>query len=208
MVNILISTFILAVSIQPNQTANSWDEQLWQQLEEEKVAMNFYDAMYEKWGLLAFRNISRHEEKHMECIQLLIEEHGDPALVNLKGKGEFAHKELDALFKDMMKKGNQSENKALTAAANFEERNISSVKKLMKATDDEDVLYALKNLYEDAKCHLNLMVCHLKNRNVEYRPVVLSVSEYLDCTSLVSGKLLDQADCGYNEYNCPFKKSQ
>ena len=46
--------------------------------EEEKLARDVYNALYDKWKLPVFRNIASSEETHMESIALLLDRYGIP----------------------------------------------------------------------------------------------------------------------------------
>lgn len=204
MINALFFALTTVLCIQSSDVIKTWEDQLFFQLEVEKVGRDYYSTMYEKWDLLAFRNLSKSEERHMECIQLLLKEY-NLDLASLDKKSEFTHEELGSLYADLLNSGNESVNQAIKAGAYLEERNIQNLKLLIKSSEDEETTDALNNLYENSKCHLGLMVCLLKHRNVDYRPVILTVNEFLDCDRIKSMIGSEEADCPFNEYNCPFK---
>ncbi|MBR9998553.1 MAG: DUF2202 domain-containing protein [Cyclobacteriaceae bacterium] len=202
-------TFVVLLVLLLGQSSGvkeNLDKKLWYQIELEKVAMDYYDAMYKKWDVLAFRNLSRSEKKHMECVQLLMKEVGNPGLIDLQPVGKFKHMDLQDLYGKVIKLGNESVNKAFIASANLEEKNIKDVEDLLTLSEDEEYQFVLKNLLNSSKCHLNLMVCQLKNKGVGYKPVLLTINEYIDCLQTTPGEIdAKLTNCPEEEYDCPFK---
>jgi hypothetical protein len=206
LVNYVLVVLILLLSSQSSGVKEILDKQLWYQCELEKVAMDYYDAMYVKWDAIIFRNLSRSEQKHMECIQLLTKAIGNDELIDLQGVGKFKHPDLRDLYGKVMVLGEESLNKAMIASANLEEKNIKDVEALMTMSEDEDFQFSLNNLLESSKCHLNVMVCQLKKQGVGYKPVLLTVNEYIDCLKETPGDINAKlTDCPEMEYDCPFK---
>ena len=202
---VLIGILIL-LSGQSAGLKENLDNKLWYQCELEKVAMDFYDVMYKKWDVISFRNLSRSEKQHMECVQLLIKEVGNPELISLESKGKFRHKDLQDLYNKVIKLGNESVDKAFIASANLEEKNIRDLETLKTMSEDEDFQSSMANLFTSSKCHLNVMVCHLKNKGIGYKPVLLTVSEYINCLETTPGNVdAKLSDCPEMEYDCPFK---
>lgn len=205
-VNYALIVLILLSSSQSSGVKETLDKKLWYQFELEKVAMDYYNSMYEKWGVIVFRNLSRSEKKHMECVELLTKQVGNPELIDLQDAGKFKHSELQDLYEKVMVLGNKSVNKAMIASANLEEKNIKDVETLLTMSDDEDFQFSLNNLLVSSKCHLNVMVCQLKNQNVGYKPVLLTLNEYIDCMKETPGDINAKlANCPELEYDCPFK---
>jgi len=206
LVTYVLIVLIILLSSQSSGVKEILDKQLWYQCEVEKVAMDFYDAMYEKWDAIIFRNLSRSEKQHMECIQLLSKEVGNTELIDLQSVGSFKHHDLQNLYQKVMALGEESLNHAMIASANLEEKNIKDVEALTTMSDDEDFQFALNNLLESSKCHLNVMVCQLKNQGIGYKPVLLTLNEYIDCLKETPGDINAKlTDCPEMEYDCPFK---
>ncbi len=206
LVNYILIVLILLLTGQSSGVKETRDKQLWYQCELEKVAMDYYDAMYEKYRVIIFRNLSRSEKQHMECIQLLTKEMGNPDLFDLQKAGEFKHRDLQDLYGKVMALGMESLNHAMIASANLEEKNIKEVEALMTMSDEEDFQFSLNNLLESSKCHLNVMVCQLKHEGVGYKPVLLTLNEYIDCLKETPGDINAKlAECPELEYDCPFK---
>lgn len=180
------------------------NEKLWYQLEEEKMAMDFYNSMYEKYDLLAFKNLTKSEERHMDCIKTLLLTQSDFSSVKILTPGNYVHKDIKALYDNLESSGQASLLEALKSGAYIEEKCISDLEVLIKIADNELIQNRMYNLYEVSRCHLHLMVSHLNNRDAEYRPVILSVKEYLDCVKAPVNNTTKLPDCRSEIDDCPF----
>jgi len=128
--------------------------------EEEKLARDVYIALYSKWGVRVFDNISQSEQKHMDSILGLLDKYGldDPAL----GFGEFADAELQNLFDTLIVAGMQSELDALMVGALIEEVDMEDIVLAMKRTDEADILTVYGNLLAGSENHLNAFVKNIE----------------------------------------------
>jgi hypothetical protein len=206
LVNCVLCIVIILLTGHSSGVKENLDKKLWYQYELEKLAMDFYDAMYEKWNIISFRNLSRSEKQHSECLRLLIREMGNPELIDLQAPGKFKHKDLQDLYNKVMKLGNESVDKAFIAAANLEEKNIKDLETLLTLSDDDEFQFSLQRLFESSKCHLNVMVCQLKNKGIGYKPALLTLSEYIECLETTPGNVdAKLSNCPEMDYDCPFK---
>jgi hypothetical protein len=206
LVNYVLIVVIILLTGQSSGLKENLDKKLWYQCELEKLGMDFYDAMYEKWDIISFRNLSRSEKQHSACIQLLIKEVGNPELIDLQAAGKFKHKDLQDLYSKIMKLGNESVDKAFIASANLEEKNIKDLETLLTLSENEEFQFSLKKLFDSSKCHLNVMVCQLKNKGVGYKPVLLTLNEYINCLETTPGNVdAKLSNCPEMDYDCPFK---
>jgi hypothetical protein len=53
--------------------------------EEEKLARDVYLTLYNRWGLVIFRNIARSEQRHMDAIKTLLDRYNIPDPVEATG---------------------------------------------------------------------------------------------------------------------------
>ena len=209
-------TFIVIITLLnfqfiQNATHNEFAKKLLFQYDEEKFAHDYYNAMYDQWKILAFKNLAKCEESHMKVVKGLIAEFGDIKAIEELQPGVFTNPELTRTFKEKMQTARESENDALIAAANFEEKNISNLEDLIKMPEGQANQECMENLLDSSIDHLNLLVCHLRHRAVEYRPVQLSVAKYIKCvgnqyadlTKASEKCLLEEA-----EDECPFRQEQ
>ena len=89
--------------------------------EEEKLAHDVYQVLYEKWGLTIFDNIATSEQRHTDAIKTLLDSYGltDPAAG--RDVGEFSDPALQALYDQLVEQGSQSLEDALLVGASIEE---------------------------------------------------------------------------------------
>lgn len=125
--------------------------------EEEKLARDVYNAMYELYGQRVFSNIPRAEQRHMDAVLGLLNAYGlyDPAK---KKPGRFGNKELQQLYDDLVLRGAKSRADAFLVGALIEEVDIEDLVEAMKRTDREDVRSVYDNLLDGSKRHLNAFV--------------------------------------------------
>jgi hypothetical protein len=93
--------------------------QLAQLQEEEKMARDFYDTLYEIWGMVWFDNISSAEQMHMDAVLERILTYGlvDPAHPQA---GVFTDAGLQQLYDTLVGQGRQSQLDALMTGALIE----------------------------------------------------------------------------------------
>lgn len=146
--------------------------------EEEKLARDIYIAMEAKWNLRPFTNIKSSEETHMSALLYLIERYGLKDPVGTNGLGQFIDPALQALYNDLLSKGNTSVNDALTVGAIIEEVDIVDLKVRSLASDNKDINYVYEQLMLGSRNHLRAFVKNLKSRGIIYAPQYLSREEY------------------------------
>jgi hypothetical protein len=147
--------------------------------EEEKLARDVYQALYEKWGMRIFQNIAESEQAHMDAVKTLIDHYGleDPAAG--KAAGIFADPMLQALYDQLAAEGNQSLADALQVGAAIEEIDILDLEERIAQTDKADIQRVYGNLVKGSQNHLRAFVSTLQRREGEtYRPQYLSQTAY------------------------------
>ena len=94
--------------------------------EEEKLAMDVYQALSQKWRLRIFSNIAAGERRHFDAAGRLIirYELSDTALPT---PGSFTNAELQKLYNDLLAKGERSLVDALQVGVIIEEKNIADL---------------------------------------------------------------------------------
>jgi hypothetical protein len=120
--------------------------------EEEKVARDVYIALYDKWGLTIFRNISKSEQTHMSAIKTLLDRYGLPDAA--KGPGVFTNKDLQALYDDLIIQGNSSVTEALNVGVFIEATDIEDLKDALAITVHKDIMRVYQNLMAGSGNHL------------------------------------------------------
>ena len=146
--------------------------------EEEKLAHDVYAAMFVKWNITPFANITRSEQMHMNAILTLITRYSlaDPAGTN--GAGIFKDAALQNLYNTLMTQANKTDVDALKVGATIEEVDIVDLQKHLKENDNEDIALVYDNLMRGSRNHLRAFVINLKARGITYSPQYLTQTEY------------------------------
>lgn len=153
--------------------------------EEEKLARDVYTALYAKWSLSIFYNISRSEQKHMDAVKTLLDRYGIPDPAYGKGPGQFTDPYLQALYNDLVSQGMASRSAALKVGGAIEEIDIIDLRLRIKQTNKTDITNAYTNLTNGSYNHLRAFVSALKQQTGEdYVPQYLSEADY---NAIISG---------------------
>ena len=171
------SALVLALAGEPSgELTRAEVDGLLFMIEEEKLAVDVYSALDEKWDMRVFENIGRAELTHQTTIKRLLDRYSlpDPRM----GKGEFANETLQDLYNDLVAQGSTSVSDALMAGAAIEEIDILDLEEYMAQTDKEDILLVYANLLRGSENHLRAFVNNLERQRVEYTPQYLSLEEY------------------------------
>lgn len=146
--------------------------------EEEKLARDVYQELYDTWGIKSFSNIGNAEQTHMNSVGGLVELYGleDPAS---NSEGEFNNQELQDLYNQLVREGTQSELDALKVGAAVEEIDILDLERLMEETDNGNILLVYENLLKGSRNHLRAFVKQIELRGEEYSPQYLDIERYL-----------------------------
>jgi hypothetical protein len=122
--------------------------------EEEKLAMDIYQALSQKWRLRIFSNIAAGERRHFDAVERMIirYELSDTAL---PAPGSFGNAELQMLYNDLLAKGERSLADALQVGVIIEEKDIAGLKDAISATNKRDLLTIYGNLQNGSLKHLS-----------------------------------------------------
>jgi len=107
-------------------------------VEEEKVARDVYNVLYETWSIPAFANIARAEQRHMDAIISLLDKY---ELINpVEGlvDGAFANPELQNLYTSLVDAGQVNEEESLLVGATIEDVDIYDLSRELDVVDNED----------------------------------------------------------------------
>jgi hypothetical protein len=129
--------------------------------EEEKLALDVYQALYAKWKIGIFGRIATAEQRHFEAIGTLITRYklSDPAKPEA---GEFTNPEIQRLYADLYAKGTASLLDALQVGVIIEEKDIDDLKAAIAITDNKDILTVYGNLMNGSLNHLSAFNSHLE----------------------------------------------
>lgn len=153
--------------------------------EEEKLARDVYQILYETWNLPFFSNIAQSEQTHTEAIRDLLEKYEIIDPVSDDRNGVFQNTELQALYKSLVEKGLQSETDALTVGVMIEELDIKDISESISRTDNADIALVYENLMRGSRNHLRAFNRQLTTRGITYDPQYISTEDY---QTIVSGE--------------------
>ncbi len=142
--------------------------------EEEKLALDVYTKLAQKWGANPFQNIAQSEQTHTNAVLALLTNYGisDPA-ANL-GPGVFKDKTLQKLYNDLIKTGSVSRVEALKVGATIEDLDLNDLDEWLSVATRPDIRRVYENLARGSRNHLRSFVRALKSAGVTYKPAYIS----------------------------------
>lgn len=162
--------------------------------EEEKLARDVYQTLYEEWGLAIFSNIALAEQRHMNAIKSLLDKYGLTDPVDGLGVGEFYSPEMKALYDTLVGEGKQSLVDALTVGAKIEDLDIYDLYNLLDETDNADIKTVYENLAKGSRNHLRAFAYQLSIRGLTYLASDYLTQEEIDAiiTSVWERGMVDE----------------
>lgn len=146
--------------------------------EEEKLARDVYQTLYEKWGLQIFANIAQSEQTHTEAVRDLLEKYNVTDPVTDDTIGVFKNETMQKLYTDLVAQGKGSEVAALTVGATIEDLDINDLQDLITETDNQDIKLVYENLVRGSRNHLRAFTRQLEMRGEAYEPQYISATDY------------------------------
>ena len=147
--------------------------------EEEKLARDVYNTLYEVWGQSTFANIASSEQRHMDSIKKLIDRYGLDDPVGGNPIGVFRNDELQYLYDALVAQGSQSIVEALNVGAAIEEIDILDLEEYIAQTDNADIQMVYENLMKGSRNHLRSFVSTIQRQTgITYQPQYLSQEAY------------------------------
>ncbi|MCL4139766.1 UNVERIFIED_CONTAM: hypothetical protein GTU68_066166 [Idotea baltica] len=144
--------------------------------EEEKLALDVYQELYEVWGLAIFDNISAAEQTHTDSVKTLLDRYdiADPAFA--QPSGIFQNADLQALYDDLVARGSASVTEALLVGAFIEELDIADLQ--ARASDEPAIALVYSNLERGSRNHLRAFIRQLQTRDETYTPSYISQADF------------------------------
>lgn len=146
--------------------------------EEEKLARDVYETLYERWNLQIFSNIAQSEQTHTEAVRDLLVKYQIPDPVTDDTTGVFVDPELQSLYSSLVAKGLTSEVDALEVGMMIEEMDIVDLQEAIDNTDNDDIALLYENLLRGSRNHLRSFTRQLENRQAGYEPQYISDEEF------------------------------
>jgi len=146
--------------------------------EEEKLARDVYQTLYEKWQLPIFNNIAHSEQTHTEAIRDLLIKYDISDPVSDDTIGSFTNTDLQALYKNLVETGLTSIEDALAVGALIEELDIKDITEAIARTDNSDIVTVYENLLRGSRNHLRSFHKQLVARGITYKPQYITEDEF------------------------------
>ena len=151
---------------------------LLQMVEEEKLAGDVYQTLYERTGLNNFKNIVEAERKHQAAVQNLLRQYGITDPTAGKALGEFTQPSFTALYQDLIKAGSLSNADALKVGLKIEELDIYDLQQAAAQTSRDDIQRVYENLLRGSRNHLRSFHRALQAEQQSYAPEFLTQAQY------------------------------
>ncbi len=165
-------------NVDPQPLSEAEKEGILRMREEEKLARDVYITMYEKWNIRTFTTISKAEQTHMDAMKLLIDRYSLEDPVKTDKAGVFTDPKLRKIYNDLVAQGSVSMEAAVKVGSMVEELDIYDLERLMKESDNNDILIAYQNLLKGSRNHLRAFDRQLKRNGASYTAQFLSQKEY------------------------------
>ena len=122
--------------------------------EEEKLAHDVYDTMYNQWQSRIFNNIRTSEQMHIEAMLRVMNRYGIPDSAGMLDPGKFNDPALQALYDELVLQGSVTAGTAMAVGVRIEELDIADLQAAIAVTDNKDILQVYTNLLEASQRHL------------------------------------------------------
>lgn len=146
--------------------------------EEEKLAMDVYITLYNKWGVKIFDNISRSENSHMSLVLSLLNKYDLPDPVGTNTVGIFKNTNLQALYNQLVLEGNKSPLNAYIVGATIEDLDLFDIKMALLKIDNQDIRYVFDILAKGSRNHLRSFYNNIINAGGTYIPQYITKDEF------------------------------
>ncbi|HOG15609.1 MAG TPA: DUF2202 domain-containing protein [Candidatus Absconditabacterales bacterium] len=124
-------------------------------IEEEKLAQDIYQVMYDQRGDKRFNNIIKGEINHQSVIATILEAYGLENPTEGMSAGEFKNTELQQLYDDLIVKGKTSSAEAIQVGILVEEKDIVDLENMMPLFKNHpSIIQGLQILLNGSKNHL------------------------------------------------------
>ena len=164
-----VATLNDTVNLKTNEASQTDLDGLIYMREEEKLARDIYVYLNELYQIPVFENIAKSEDYHTNRVLALINFYGltDPALPEL---GKFSNVDLQALYDDLIVKGQDSLIAGLIVGATIEEVDILDLKEYLSQTTSDTIKTLYTNLLRASGYHLKAFNAQLAFRGITYVP--------------------------------------
>ncbi len=146
--------------------------------EEEKLAYDVYQTMYDKYGVKIFQNIPNSELSHMEAMLTIIKKYNLTDPMETNSRGVYANPVLQSLYTQLVSQGRVSLLAAYQVGATIEDLDISDLNSSLAVTNNQDVRLVYDFLNKGSRNHMRSFYKNIKNWNGTYTPVYITQAEF------------------------------
>jgi len=130
--------------------------------QEEKMARDVYITLGNKWGARVFLNIQKSEQTHMNAIKALLDKYSLEVPIDSSDVGHFVNEEIQALYDQLVAKGNNSLEDALEVGVAIEETDIADLEEKIENAPS-DIARVYSRLLRGSYNHLRAFNANLGN---------------------------------------------
>jgi hypothetical protein len=145
-------------------------------LEEEKLARDTYNYLFQTWGINQFKNIRNSEQSHMDAVASLLDSYSLDYVI--LPEGQFSIVALQDLYDQFVVDGSISAANARQIGATIEDLDIVDLQNNIEATENTDVIQVFERLQCGSRNHLRSFMNAIDNNGETYLPQFLSQSEF------------------------------
>jgi hypothetical protein len=146
--------------------------------EEEKLAYDVYQTMFDIYGVNVFQNIPNSELSHMEAMLTIIKKYNLTDPMETTARGIYANPVLQSLYTQLVSQGRVSLLAAYQVGATIEDLDISDLNTSLAVTNNQDVRLVYDFLSKGSRNHLRSFYKNIKNWNGTYIPIYITQAEF------------------------------
>ncbi|WP_216640109.1 DUF2202 domain-containing protein [Rhodovulum sp. P5] len=125
-------------------------------LEEEKLAGDIYEALYDQTGLQIFANIAESEDSHVAALLAQADVMDiDVSAILAEPAGSFVNPDLQALYDTLLAQGSESATAALEVGVLIEETDIVDLQEAASSVEGTALAAVYDNLLDGSANHLD-----------------------------------------------------
>jgi hypothetical protein len=163
--------------------------------EEEKLARDVYEYLYDLYGTPIFNNISQSEQRHTDAVLGLLVKYGLEDPVGDNDRGVFTNTELQDLYDTLVGMGSQSLEAALNVGVLIEETDIVDILDTLEQVTHSDIQRVYENLLNGSYNHWDAFTSQLEALNPSTPTNLKSMNKSADRTRTNSaGTVVDNQD--------------
>lgn len=173
-----ISTMIASLPAQDLSTEE--EVGLLKMREEEKLARDVYQVLYQQWGHQVFGNIAQSEQRHMDAVKAILDKYSLVDPVTDSTVGAFTDPEMQGLYTSLVAEGRSSLIAAFHVGATIEDLDIKDLYELLEKTDNSDIQMVYENLSRGSRNHLRAFTNQLSLNGETYEAQFLTQAQIND----------------------------